>query len=71
MSRKEFIIKQVKESVSIPVIGNGDVTTPELAKEMLDFTGCDAVMIGRGVLGNPWLIKECVEYLKAFCLMQI
>ena len=58
------IIKQVKESVSIPVIGNGDVTTPALAKEMLDFTGCDAVMIGRGVLGNPWLIKNTVRYLE-------
>lgn len=58
------IIKQIKEVVSIPVIGNGDVTTPELAKKMLDETGCDAVMIGRGVLGNPWLIKECIEYLK-------
>ena len=58
------IIKQVKEAVSIPVIGNGDVTSPELAKKMLDTTGCDAVMIGRGVLGNPWLIKECVSYLE-------
>ena len=58
------IIKQVKENVSIPVIGNGDVTSPELAKQMLDYTNCDAVMIGRGVLGNPWLIKECVEYLE-------
>lgn len=58
------IIKQVKDSVSIPVIGNGDVTSPELAKAMLSETGCDAVMIGRGVLGNPWLIKECVEYLE-------
>ena len=57
------IIKQVKKMVSIPVIGNGDVTSAEKAKEMLDFTGCDAVMIGRGVLGNPWLIKECVSYL--------
>ena len=56
-------IKKVKESVSIPVIGNGDVTSCYLAKKMLDETGCDAVMIGRGVLGNPWLIKECVEYL--------
>lgn len=58
------IIKQVKEAVSIPVIGNGDVTSPELAKKMLNETKCDAVMIGRGVLGNPWLIKECVEYLE-------
>ena len=57
------IIKAVKEAVSIPVIGNGDVTSCILAKQMLDETGCDAVMIGRGVLGNPWLIKECVEYL--------
>ena len=57
------LIKKVKDSVSIPVISNGDVTTPELAKKMLYETGCDAVMIGRGVLGNPWLIRECVEYL--------
>lgn len=57
------IIKQVKESVSIPVIGNGDIKSCHDAKRMLDETGCDAVMIGRGVLGNPWLIKECVEYL--------
>lgn len=58
------IIKQVKAAVSIPVIGNGDVTSPYKAKEMLDKTNCDAVMIGRGCLGNPWLIKECVEYLE-------
>ena len=57
------LIKKVKESISIPVIGNGDVTTPELAKKMLDETGCDAVMIGRGVLGNPWLIKNTIDYL--------
>ena len=57
------IIKQVKEAVKIPVIGNGDVTSCEKAKEMLEYTGCDAVMIGRGVLGNPWLINECVKYL--------
>lgn len=58
------IIREVKEAVTIPVIGNGDVTSPYQAKEMLEMTKCDAVMIGRGVLGNPWLIKECVEYLE-------
>ena len=58
------IIKQVKDAVSIPVIGNGDVTDCYKAKKMLDETNCDAVMIGRGCLGNPWLIKECIEYLE-------
>lgn len=58
------IIKEVKESVNIPVIGNGDIKSCFDAKRMLDETNCDAVMIGRGVLGNPWLIKECVEYLE-------
>ena len=57
------IIKSVKESVSIPVIGNGDIDSPVAAKRMIDYTGCDAIMIGRGVLGNPWLIKEIIEYL--------
>ena len=52
------VIKQVKESVSIPVIGNGDITDVYSAKKMLDETGCDAIMIGRALLGNPWLIKE-------------
>lgn len=58
------IIKDVKDAVSIPVIGNGDILSPYDAKRMLDETGCDAVMIGRGVLGNPWLIKQTVEYLE-------
>lgn len=58
------IIKAVKEAVNIPVIGNGDITSGELAKKMLDETGCDAVMIGRGVLGNPWLIAQVKEYLR-------
>lgn len=58
------IIKRVKESVSIPVIGNGDITDIDSAKHMLEYTKCDAIMIGRGVLGNPWLIKEIDTYLK-------
>lgn len=57
------IIKQVKDAVSIPVIGNGDIKSCYDAKKMLDDTGCDAIMIGRGVLGNPWLIKEVIEYI--------
>ena len=57
------IIKQVKENVSIPVIGNGDVVDIYSAKKMLDETGCDLVMIGRACLGNPWLIKEINSYL--------
>lgn len=59
------VIKQVKESVSIPVIGNGDITDVYSAKKMLDETGCDAIMIGRALLGNPWLIKEILEYLES------
>lgn len=57
------LIKKIKETVTIPVIGNGDIKTVFDAKQMLDETGCDLIMIGRGVLGNPWLVSDINEYL--------
>lgn len=57
------IIKEVKDNVSIPVIGNGDIWSCFDGKDMLDQTNCDGIMIGRAAIGNPWLIKECVDYL--------
>lgn len=57
-------IARLKESVSIPVVGNGDVKTPEDALRLFRHTGCDGVMIGRGALGNPWIFRRCLEYLR-------
>ncbi len=58
------IIRKVKEAVKIPVIGNGDIVDGESAKKMFEETNCDAIMIGRGSNGNPWIFKEVIEYLK-------
>ncbi len=58
------IIRQVKEAVSIPVIGNGDVTGPESAKKMIEETGVDGIMIGRAARGNPWIFNQIKEYLE-------
>lgn len=64
------IIRQVKEAVSIPVIGNGDVTGPESAKRMLEETGVDGIMIGRAARGNPWIFGQIKEYLETGTLPQ-
>jgi len=58
------IIKAVRQNVSVPVIGNGDITDGKSAAHMLDYTGCDGIMIGRAAEGNPWIFKEVLHYLK-------
>jgi len=59
------LIKELKEISSIPIVGNGDITTPEDAKNMIDNTNCDYVMIGRGAMGNPFLFEQINDYLKS------
>ena len=58
------IIRQVKEAVHIPVIGNGDVFTPQDAKRLVEETGCDGIMVARGAKGNPWIFKQITHYLE-------
>ena len=58
------IIRQVKEAVKIPVIGNGDVTSPEAAKQLMETTGCDGIMIGRGAQGNPWIFRQILHWME-------
>lgn len=64
------IIREVKNAVKIPVIGNGDIYTPADAKRMIDRTGCDAVMIGRAARGNPFIFRETVSYLESGVVLQ-
>lgn len=59
------LIKQAKAAVSIPVIANGDIDTPEKAQTVLEITGCDGIMIGRAAQGNPWIFKQILHYLES------
>ncbi len=63
------IIRQVKEAVKIPVIGNGDVFSAETAKRLVEETGCDGIMVARGAKGNPWIFREITEYLDTGVLL--
>ena len=58
------MIKKLKQNLSIPVVGNGDITSPEIAKNMLDYTECDYIMVGRGAMGNPFIFQQINDYLE-------
>ena len=59
------MIKKLKQNTSVPVVGNGDITSPEIAKKVLDYTGCDYLMIGRGAMGNPFIFELINDYLES------
>jgi tRNA-dihydrouridine synthase B len=63
------VIANVKKAVSVPVIGNGDIRSPQDAKRMIEKTGCDAVMVGRAAQGNPWIFPDIIHYLATGCLL--
>jgi len=58
------MIKKLKQNTTIPIVGNGDITSPEIAKTVLDYTGCDYIMIGRGAMGNPFIFEQINDYLE-------
>ncbi len=58
------MIKRLKQTVSVPIVGNGDITSPEIAKKVLNYTGCDYVMVGRGAMGNPFIFEQINDYLE-------
>lgn len=59
------MIKKLKQNASVPVVGNGDITSPEIAKKVLDYTGCDYLMVGRGAMGNPFIFEQINDYLES------
>ena len=59
------MIKKLKQNASVPVVGNGDITSPEISKKVLDYTGCDYLMIGRGAMGNPFIFEQINDYLES------